>query len=517
MRRAALAVVIGAGTALGLLAERQAYAWSDVRGWLPDLLAGWILIGLGLALLVTGRTPAAGGLMLAAGFSWFLFNFSTAGSPVDWPAARAAYVHRGVLLMLAFILLGRGALVPAAVACAATVAWPLWDDDASALALAAAFVGAAAVYYRRARGRRRRALAGRTLAAVVVLCLAVAAGSVGSLAGAPQAVTDATVLAYAVAVALAGILLFSAATAAAPTAFVDQAVALERGGMRLRDVLRDLLGDPELELSFDGVAPGSPGPDRSSTEILVSGRHAGTLVHEAGSLDDGQTRIAVLAAAGLAAERARLRGEVERQADEITASRRRLLLAEEDERRRLAEALERSAGAALDEIDRHLAEARPRAAGALKDALERAATQSSRVRPELDGLVRGLGGVEPSGLAHALERLAADLPVPVELDLAEVSLTSPAASTIWFVSAESLANVVKHADAHRARLSLVEEAGVVRLRIEDDGRGGADPAGWGLIGLVDRVSAIGGVLTVDSPTGAGTRIEVELPAPGAAA
>jgi signal transduction histidine kinase len=512
VRGAALAVVIGAGAALGILAERQAYAWNDVRGWLPDLLAGWILIGLGLALLVTSRTSVAAALMLAAGFSWFLFNFSTAGSPVDWPAARAAYVHRGALLALAFVLLGRRALVPAALACAAAVAWPLWDDDASAIVLAAAFSGTAAVYYRRARGRRRRALAGRTLAAVAVLCLAVAAGSVRSLAGAPQAVTDATVLAYAVAAALTGILLFSAATSAAPTAFVDQAVALERGGMRLRDVLRDLLGDPELELSFAGAAPGPPGPERKSTDILVSGRRAGALVHESGSLDDEQTRIAVLAAAGLAAERARLRGEVEARADEITASRRRLLLAEEDERRRLAAALERSAGAALDEIDRLLAEARPSAAGALTDALDRAAAQSARVRPELDGLVRGLGGVEPSGLADALERLAADLPVPVELDLADVRLTASAASAIWFVSAESLANVVKHADAHLATLSLLEEGGVVRLRVEDDGRGGADPAGWGLVGLADRVSAIGGVLSVDSPSGAGTCIEVELPA-----
>jgi signal transduction histidine kinase len=314
-----------------------------------------------------------------------------------------------------------------------------------------------------------------------------------------------------------GIVLFRAATGAAPTAFVDQVVALERGGMELRDVLRDLLGDPELELTFDGVAPRPRDSGRSSTEIRVSGRRAGALVHESGSLDDGQTRTAVLAAAGLAAERARLRGEVERQADEITASRRRLLLAEEDERRRLAAALERSAGAALDDIDRLLDEARPWAAGALTDALERATAQSARVRPELDGLVRGLGGVEPAGLARALERLAADLPVPVELDLAEIDLTPAAASTIWFVSAESLANVVKHADAHRARLSLVEEGGVVRLRVEDNGRGGADPAGWGLVGLADRVSAIGGVLSVDSPSGAGTRIEVELPAPGAAA
>jgi signal transduction histidine kinase len=509
-------VLVVGGVALGLLAEREAYAWSDIRGWLPDLLAGWVLIGLGVALLVTGRTRAAAALMLAAGFSWFLFNFSTAGAPIDWPAARAAYVHRGILLALAFLLLARRPSVLVALACTAAVAWPLWDDDASALLLAAAFAGAAAVYYRRTRGRRRRALAGRALAAVGVLSLAVAAGSVRSLAGAPQGVTDATVLAYAAAVALTGVLLFSAASGAAPTAFVDQAVALERGGMRLRDVLRDLIGDPDLELGFDDPTQGPQGPNRRSTEILVAGRRAGVLLHEAGSLDDEQTRTAALAAAGLAAERARLRGEVERQADEITASRRRLLLAEEDERRRLAASLDRSAGAVLDEIDLLLAEARPAAAGALRDTLDRAAAQSARVRPELDALVRGLGGVEPARLGHALEQLASDLPVPVELDLGEVRLTPPAASAVWFVSAESLANVVKHADANRACLTLGEEAGVVRLLVEDDGRGGADPAGWGLVGLADRVSAIGGVLRVDSPPGAGTRIEVELPAAEAA-
>ena len=139
---------------------------------------------------------------------------------------------------------------------------------------------------------------------------------------------------------------------------------------------------------------------------------------------------------------------MERQADAVAASRRRLLLAEEEERRRLAARLDSSAGATLDEIDLLLDAARPGADGALVEALDRAAAHSARARPELDALVRGLGGVEPGGLALALRELAADLPVPVELELGDARLSAPAASAVWFVCAESLANTVKHAEAH---------------------------------------------------------------------
>ena len=102
MRRAALVALACAGVAFGVIAEQQAYAWRDLSGWLPDLLAGWTLIGLGIALLGLRRPRGAAALLLLAGFSWFAFNFENTGpAAVQWLAVHAAYLHRAPLLQLA--------------------------------------------------------------------------------------------------------------------------------------------------------------------------------------------------------------------------------------------------------------------------------------------------------------------------------------------------------------------------------------------------------------------------------
>ena len=439
MRRAALALGGAAAAAVGVLAEQQGYGWADLRGWLPDLLAGWTLAALGLVLLASRRPPGAGALLLLAGFAWFAANFATTGpAAVEWIAARATFVHRGPLLALALATpagrpwtrLAAGGI---ALAWLAAVAWPLWDDNVAALALCAVFVGIAAAELARASGRRGRALARLGLTAVAVLAAAIAADAVRSLAGASQAVTDGTVLGYDAAAALAGVLLFAAALQAAPASLADRAVALERGGARLRDALRDLLGDPGLELGFAGAggdARRRPRPPASRSRRRAGSRRPwsspdarrrSSRTSRRASRDEA-TRTAVLAAVGLAAERARLRSEVGRRIEAVEASRRRLLLAEEEERRRLAGRLDRGAGAALAELDALVRAARRGADGALAAALERAAEQVARARPELDSLVRGLGGVDSKGLRRALERLADGAPVAVELDLAEVAL-----------------------------------------------------------------------------------------------
>ena len=70
MRRIALVAIACVGAAVGVLAEQHAYAWRDLGGWLPDLLAGWTLIGLGIVLLALRRPPGAAALLLLAGFTW---------------------------------------------------------------------------------------------------------------------------------------------------------------------------------------------------------------------------------------------------------------------------------------------------------------------------------------------------------------------------------------------------------------------------------------------------------------
>jgi len=85
-------------------------------------------------------------------------------------------------------------------------------------------------------------------------------------------------------------------------------------------------------------------------------------------------------------------------------------------------------------------------------------------------------------------------------------------AAVYFVCAESLTNVAKHAAASQVRLSITQENARLRVVIADDGIGGADPSGSsGLRGLADRVEALGGSLAVDSPPGGGTRVVAELP------
>lgn len=134
---------------------------------------------------------------------------------------------------------------------------------------------------------------------------------------------------------------------------------------------------------------------------------------------------------------------------------------------------------------------------------------------ELQKISRGL---HPSiltrrGLASALAALADRSPVPVRLNVsAEHPLPEPIQITIYYVVSESLTNTAKHACATTVHIELTTTESLVRLRIHDDGRGGADPGGGsGLTGLIDRVNALGGGLAITSEPGNGTTISVRIP------
>ncbi|MBP2702788.1 hypothetical protein JOL79_03095 [Microbispora sp. RL4-1S] len=126
----------------------------------------------------------------------------------------------------------------------------------------------------------------------------------------------------------------------------------------------------------------------------------------------------------------------------------------------------------------------------------------------------GAGDLRARGLPRALERLAAASPVPVTVDAEqEGAVPQRVAETVYFVAAEALANVTKHASAQSASLSLHHVNGSeLELVIGDDGAGGARlTPGGGLTGLTERVAAIGGTLEVLSPEGAGTTIKAVIP------
>jgi signal transduction histidine kinase len=117
------------------------------------------------------------------------------------------------------------------------------------------------------------------------------------------------------------------------------------------------------------------------------------------------------------------------------------------------------------------------------------------------------------GLGPALATLAARSAVPVELVVDVPERPSPAIETIaYFCAAELLANVAKHSGARRATVEAVHVPGLLRVRVTDDGKGGATmAAGTGLRGLAERVRTVDGRLELDSPPGGPTVVTVELP------
>jgi signal transduction histidine kinase len=118
------------------------------------------------------------------------------------------------------------------------------------------------------------------------------------------------------------------------------------------------------------------------------------------------------------------------------------------------------------------------------------------------------------GLRAGLESLIGDVGMPVRLRMTAPRLPAQLETTVYFVVAEALTNVVKHARATRVEVAVEADGAGLRVEIRDDRAGGADPrGGTGLTGLSDRVQAADGVLTLHSDPGQGTAVRVILPVP----
>ena len=133
---------------------------------------------------------------------------------------------------------------------------------------------------------------------------------------------------------------------------------------------------------------------------------------------------------------------------------------------------------------------------------------------DLQGIARGLHPALLSrrGLEPAIRALARCSSVPVELNVRVGRLTERNEVTAYYVVSEALANVARHADASVVHVDVIEEDAAIRLLIRDDGTGGADPRqGSGLVGIRDRVEALGGRLDITSPAGGGTSLFAEIP------
>ncbi|HEY2714635.1 MAG TPA: sensor domain-containing protein [Solirubrobacterales bacterium] len=213
-------------------------------------------------------------------------------------------------------------------------------------------------------------------------------------------------------------------------------------------------------------------------------------------------------------------GERERELSErvetLTRTRRGALDVQSAELRRIERDLHDGAQARLVALSMQLGRAEqglddnPEAA----ELVRAARSEAGAAIAELRDLARGIAPpiLADRGLPAAVEALGRRSPVPVTIE-AELVQRPPAVieTAAYFVCAEALTNVAKHAPEAAATVRINGGADVLRVEVADDGPGGADPAGGGLSGLRARVAALDGELRVSSPPGGGTTIEVELP------
>ncbi len=202
---------------------------------------------------------------------------------------------------------------------------------------------------------------------------------------------------------------------------------------------------------------------------------------------------------------------------DLQSSRRRLVSAGDEERQRLERNLHDGAQQRLVALALTLRLARAKIQSAPEGAealVDEASQQLEQALDELRELAKGLHPaiLTARGLSHALPALTAGISIPVEIEVSEERYDPSLEATVYFITAEALTNVVKHANADGARVVVSCGESTLRLEVTDDGCGGADPAsGTGILGLRDRASAIGGQLSVISSPGRGTVVTATLP------
>ena len=224
---------------------------------------------------------------------------------------------------------------------------------------------------------------------------------------------------------------------------------------------------------------------------------------------------AAVQTSGLALKNAQLQAQAAREKlEQVRASRARIVEAGLAERRRIERDLH-------DGVQQHLLGLAAQLTVAMTDTDDAAAYETlAQVQEGLKGVLAELRdlahGIHPAvlshgGLAAALEDVAERLPLPVRVIAPATRVATAVEATAYFVACEALANVVKHAKADRATVTVSVCESRLNLQITDDGVGGVEARGRGLSNIVDRVNALDGEVTIVSPPGHGTRLEVRIP------
>ena len=298
----------------------------------------------------------------------------------------------------------------------------------------------------------------------------------------------------------------------------------------VRYALRSTLHDPTLEI-LDLSEPGLAGDDGSDRSASAPAEPPADRLVEFIRTEEGSPIAVVLAdpalaryrglfdaavqTGGLALKNAQLQAQAARdKLEQVRASRARIVEAGLAERQHIERDLH-------DGVQQHLLGLAAQLTVAMNGTPD-AATQGAlaqvrdglrEVLAELRDLAHGIhpAVLSQGGLAAALEDVTERLPLPVAVTAPLTRVAIAVEATAYFVACEALANVVKHAGASSATVTVEMDDGQLRLQVADDGVGGIASSGYGLSNILDRVNALDGEVTIVSPPGKGTRIEVSIP------
>jgi signal transduction histidine kinase len=492
---------------------------SDVLLRIADPAVGVVLAGCGSALWVRRRRSLVGPLMLAAAACWFVGSIWTV----------ALFLHRGPLVHL-HISYPTGrirrplAIVTVICAYAVSIVEAIGANPWVTLAMAVLVGVAAADIYARTSGPARKA-GGPALAAALTFA------SVLALSAANQLLVwenDLLVLLLydlaicVVAVVLAADLLWGRWTDATVADFVTQLGARADLGT-LASALQHALGDPTATVGYwmpsqsryvddrgRSLQVPPDDPARVAIQIDENDQPVAVLIRDAALRLDEQLLADVAAALRLALANARLRAQVRANLNELGTARRRLVEAGDAQRMKLESELDGGPQRQLFETSQLLESAD----ADLRKRLAPLLAELTAAQADLRDLAQGIRppALDSGGLAAALPLLVRQA-APARIDLAVMADRLPPAveGAIYFVCAEGLTNIAKHAQATRTSVTVRIDDGAVVARVIDDGCGGADGNGAGLRGLADRVQALGGELAVRDRGDAGTEVMARIP------
>ena len=521
MRTATLVV---ASAILAVIAVVFSYAGRNLAILVADGVVGLVILVSGVVAWERRRPSRVGPLMGVAGLAWF------AGAFV--PELR--FLHRGPLVHL-HLTYPTGRLnwwlvrVVVVVAYVVSVIEALTLNPTLTLALAALVGVVAVAAYFRTSGTARRAGVPALLAALAFAGV-LGLGVVNRLAGwrADRAVLwiYGVVVAGAVLVLLVDLLRGRWGEAVVRDLVVDLGGHEDTG--TLRDEMARALGDPSLVLGYwlaeedryiddtgRAVDVGTAGHGRVVT-ALEDGRSRplAVLVHDEAVLDDPVLVRDVAAAARLAISNARLKAQARERVVELAASRQRIVVAGDAQRRRIQSEIRNRVESHLSDASVLLQHLKTATNGPERELLDELDGELTAARVELEDLA---GGLHPTaltelGLAAALNTIQVPPGMRLDRRIANMRLPESVEAAVYYLCSEAVVNAVKHATATTVSVRVDVGDGWVEATVTDDGVGGADPSrGSGLRGLVDRVEAMGGVIRIQSEPGAGTRITASLP------